>query len=341
MTNGATVTSGAVDPNPANNTASVTTGVATALPVSIVVDAHAGAGVGSDVNGVFEPGEQVVLNPSWLNPSAGPAAFTGAASSFVPVTVVGGTYTIADAAASYGTVGAGASGDCQGASGDCFELAIPVPDIRPALHWDAQLTETLATGAATTWTLHVGDSFADVPRSNWAYRYIETIFHHGVTLGCGATSYCPLSQLSRAEMAVLVLRAIHGPDWVPSPPTGTVFTDVPIDHWAAAFIEQFKAEGITDGCGPTTYCPENPVTRAEMAIFLLRAVNGSAWVPPASTGTVFTDVPIDHWAGDFIEALAAAGITLGCGNQVYCPDSSVTRAEMATFLTRTFGLELY
>ena len=59
----------------------------------------------------------------------------------------------------------------------------------------------------------------------------------------------------------------------------------------------------------------------------------------ASTGTVFTDVPIDHWAGDFIEQLAAEGITGGCDVGLYCPDNR-DAGEMAVFLTKTFTLEL-
>ncbi|MRR12656.1 hypothetical protein EG835_09405, partial [bacterium] len=92
----------------------MTTDLVSMQPGGFEVDAIAGGGVGSDVNGVFEPGEQVVLNPSWLNPSAGPAAITGTASAFGPVTVAGGTYVIVDGAASYGSIGAGAASDCQG-----------------------------------------------------------------------------------------------------------------------------------------------------------------------------------------------------------------------------------
>jgi len=120
-----------------------------------------------------------------------------------------------------------------------------------------------------------------------------------------------------------------------------VFTDVPIDHWAGDFIEELAAEGITSGCGAGLYCPNNPITRAEMAVFLLAAEHGQGWTPPLSTGLVFADVPIDHWAGDFIEQLAAEGITSGCGGGLYCPNGAVTRAEMAVFLTATFSLTLY
>jgi hypothetical protein len=53
---------------------------------------------------------------------------------------------------------------------------------------------------------------------------------------------------------------------------------------------------------------------------------------------MFADVPLGHWAGSWIEQLAREGITGGCGGGNYCPDSPVTRAQMAVFLTRTFGL---
>ncbi len=170
---------------------------------------------------------------------------------------------------------------------------------------------------------------------------METIFHNGITSGCGPTTYCPTLSLTRAEMAVLLLMAKHGSTYVPPLSTGTVFTDVPIDHWAGDFIEALAAEGITSGCATGLYCPASPITRAEMAVFLLAAEHGTGWTPPAPTGTVFTDVPASHWAAAFIEALAAEGITGGCDASRFCPASPVTRAEMAVFLTATFELKLY
>lgn len=341
MTNAAVVAGDVVDPSVTNNSASLTRDVVAAKPVGLGVDAHSGGGAGSDANGVFEPGERVVVDPIWENPSAVPADITGTVASFEPVSVSGGTYTIADAAASYGSLAAGASGDCYEATGDAYELEVPVPDARPAAHWDATVTETLSTGAEKTWTLHLGDSFTDVPRSHWAYPYVETILHASLTFGCGDAVYCPDVALTRAEMAAFLLRAIHGAGWVPPPPTGTVFTDVQVDHWAAGYIEELAAEGLTNGCAPSQFCPDRPVDRAEMAAFLLRARNGPGWVPPAPTGTVFTDVPISFWAAGYIEALAQAGITLGCAEGLYCPANPVNRAEMAAFLSRTFDLKLY
>jgi hypothetical protein len=81
------------------------------------------------------------------------------------------------------------------------------------------------------------------------------------------------------------------------------------------------------------------VTRAQMAVFLLRSKHGAGYVPPAvGAGTGFGDVPPDYWAVAFIKQLAAEGITVGCGNGNYCPETPVSRAEMAVFLVRTFNL---
>jgi hypothetical protein len=181
-------------------------------------------------------------------------------------------------------------------------------------------------------------SFADVPSSHWAWSWVERLFAAGITSGCGGGNYCPNDPVTRAEMAIFLERGIHGSSYTPPAANGTVFGDVPISHWAAAWIEQLAADGITSGCGGGNYCPNDPVTRAEVAIFLLRSKHGSSYTPPAATGTVFGDVPISHWAAAWIEQLAAEGITSGCGGGNYCPNNPVTRAEMAIFLVRTFDL---
>jgi hypothetical protein len=156
--------------------------------------------------------------------------------------------------------------------------------------------------------------------------------------------YCPSNQIKRSEMAVFLERGIRGADYTPPPASGAVFTDVPASHWAAAWIEQLRLDGITGGCwaNPPAYCPESPVTRAQMAVFLLRARHGFDYTPPAATGTIFTDVPITHWAAAWIEQLYQEGITAGCtvppALPSYCPESPNLRREMAVFLVRTFNL---
>jgi len=123
---------------------------------------------------------------------------------------------------------------------------------------------------------------------------------------------------------------------------GAVFADVPcsgdaFDPW----IEDLAARGITGGCGGGNYCASAPVSRAQMAAFLLKTDQGPAYTPPPCTGSVFLDVRCQGGTfDDWIEDLAARGITGGCGGGNYCPDSAVTRAQMAVFLTKTFNLPL-
>ena len=185
-------------------------------------------------------------------------------------------------------------------------------------------------------------TFSDVAANNAFWNYVEGVYAAGITSGCAISPdllFCPSLSVTRAEMAVFLLRGIHGAAYAP-PAVGasTGFTDVPTTHWAAAWIKELAAEGITSGCGVALFCPESYVTRAEMAVFLLRAEHTSAYTPPPATGSVFTDVPASSFAAAWIEQLFAEGITSGCTATTYCPTSNVTRDQMAVFLSRAFGI---
>ena len=76
-----------------------------------------------------------------------------------------------------------------------------------------------------------------------------------------------------------------------------------------------------------------------MAVFLLRSEHGASYSPPAvGVSTGFNDVSPAYWAAAWIKQLVTEGITAGCGNGNYCPESPVTRSQMAVFLVRTFNL---
>jgi hypothetical protein len=179
--------------------------------------------------------------------------------------------------------------------------------------------------------------FLDVPEGYWAEAWVEALYTDDVTNGCVMEPplYCPESSVTRAQMAIFLLRAKHGAEYLPPDGQG-IFGDVPGSHWAAGWIEELVAEGITAGCGGGNYCPEAPVTRAQMAVFLIRATRGANSVPAPSG--VFGDVSPSYWAAAWIEELVALGITVGCGRGEYCPEDAVTRAQMAIFLIRAFGL---
>ena len=119
-------------------------------------------------------------------------------------------------------------------------------------------------------------------------------------------------------------------------PTSATFGDVPIDvgHWS--WVERLANSTITAGCGTGNYCPFSEVVRAQMAIFLLRGRHcGSSYTPPAVGGsTGFGDVPLDATYAPWVKQLAAEGVTAGCGNGNFCPQTVVNRAQMAIFLLR-------
>ena len=305
-------------------------------PAPALVDAHTSTGTSSNLNLVLEPGETVRVEPAWRNTGTVSLAISGAASSYSGP--AGAVYTLADASADYGTVAAGATASCGDATGDCYEFGVSAPAVRPAPHWDATYVETLSTGATRTWALHVGNSFGDVSSADPYYPSIETIFHNGVTGGCGEGAFCPGASVTRAEMAVFLLKSSLGAEYVPPPATG-IFDDVPADDPFAPWIEDLFHRGITAGCGVDLYCPGDPVTRATMAVLLLKTLLGPDYVPPQAIG-IFADVPADDPFAPWIEDLFARGITAGCATEppMYCPDASTLRQEMAVFLVRTFSL---
>ena len=307
-------------------------------PEPASVDAHAVAGTSSNVNGVLEPGETVELSPAWKNTLVGSQSFSGTAA--ILTGPAGPTYTIDDATAAYGTVAGGATANCHDATGDCYRIT--VSGARPVPHWDAILTENLSVDS-TQWArpIHIGNSFADVPTSHPFYAFIENLFHSGATGGCGAGIYCPSGTVTRAQMAVFLLKGKFGASHVPPPATGLVFTDVQPGDFAADWIEELASLGITGGCGGGAYCPNNPVTRAQMAVFLLKAEHGSAYVPPPCVVPMFGDVPCSSPFAPWIQQLAAEGITAGCGGGNYCPDDPNIRGQMAVFLVKVYGLQLY
>ena len=307
---------------------------AQALPVGLRVDPAATGS--SDGNQVFEPGETVTVVPAWRNHRFVASAIAGAASSFTGP--AGPAYTITDASASYGTLAAGASGDCL-AAGDCYALA--VAGARPAPHWDATVRETLGSGEARNWTLHLGDSFADVPRASPFYRFVETMLHQAVTGGCTPSAYCPASGTTRDQMSVFVLVAKEGDGYLP-PACGTpVFNDVPAASPYCRWIEELARRGVVSGCGGGAFCPGASVSREQLAIFVLATREGPGWAPPACAAAPFNDVPASSPFCRWIDELVRRGIVSGCGGGNYCPAASVTREQMSVFISLTFGLTLY
>jgi len=180
--------------------------------------------------------------------------------------------------------------------------------------------------------------------------WVERLADAGITGGCGSTTidlgpvtdftynyYCPNNAVTRAQMAVFLQKGIGGSTFTPPPADGShPFSDI-AGHWAEDWIEELYDTGMTGGYPDGTYRPQNQVTRAQMAVFLLRAKYGNTYTPPPASGGSFTDVA-GHWAEAWIEQLALEGITSGYPDGTYRPELLIIRGQMAVFLVKTFDL---
>ena len=144
----------------------------------------------------------------------------------------------------------------------------------------------------------------------------------------------------RYLMVVLVAAVIVGLFPVDPVAAAGGFLDVPGDHTFASDISWLADQGITKGCNPPEndlFCPDDPVTRGQMAAFLVRALDLQRYNYTIDT---FVDDNGSVFEAD-IEKLAYAGITKGCNppeNDMFCPDAVVTRGQMAAFLQRALHL---
>ena len=118
------------------------------------------------------------------------------------------------------------------------------------------------------------------------------------------------------------------------------FGDVAADAYYAGAVESLAGAGVFDGteCGDGEFCPDEPIERWVMAVWLIRVLGGDI---TASGTSRFADVDASEWWSPYAEELADRKITAGCATDPlrYCPDNSVTRAQMASFLVRAYDLE--
>jgi len=175
--------------------------------------------------------------------------------------------------------------------------------------------------------------FTDIAQSSHRVN-IDKIHEDGITRGCNPPSntlFCPQRSITRGEMAAFISRALDLTE-----ASGSVPFDDVAGNTFESDIDRIVTAGIGFGCDADSYCPNRPLLRDEMAEMLVRAFGYEN--PDA----------IDHFVDDegsqfeeSINKLATHDITLGCNppdNDMYCPDRTLTRGEMASFFARAKGL---
>ncbi len=177
-------------------------------------------------------------------------------------------------------------------------------------------------------------SFTDDDGSVFEFD-VEWMAGVDITQGCNPPIndlFCPNRTVTRGQMAAFLHRALPA---LPEVRSSIDFTDDD-DSIFEADIEWLYSRGVTQGNTATTFNPDGPVTRGQMAAFLVRALKYT----DDGGGDLFIDDDNSIFRGD-IDRLGTAGVTRGCnpseGNTKFCPDSNVTRGQMAAFLHRALG----
>ncbi|OGO15221.1 MAG: hypothetical protein A2Z14_08350 [Chloroflexi bacterium RBG_16_48_8] len=191
-------------------------------------------------------------------------------------------------------------------------------------------------------------TFADVPRSHWAYGYIEALYQAGYISGCSAVPklYCPEETLARGEMGVFVERGHHGADFTPIEPATPVFADTPPGVWSTKWAQAMYDDGYTAGCStnPLKFCPEDNHLRNESTVYFERMLNGVDFYPPDPTSQFYyVDIPYGEnsvWYSKWVFAAYNDQIIQECedeanrADQLFRPFDGLTRAEAACMMAK-------
>lgn len=240
----------------------------------------------------------------------------------------------------------GTAFEIDSSSGEVAVSGVLDFETRPAYVLEVSVSDDELSDTATI-TIEITDvpefalpssaSFLDVPIGHLFFPDIEWMAWEGVTRGCNPPTnnlYCPDVSVTRGQMAAFLHRAL-GHVLTPADPMR--FTDDDGSVFEAD-IEWLGATGITRGCNPPTntlFCPDDPVTRGQMAAFLVRALGYF----DDGGGDLFTDDDDSIFEAD-IDRLGTAGVTKGCNppaNTRFCTSGNVTRGQMAAFLHRALG----
>ena len=195
----------------------------------------------------------------------------------------------------------------------------------------------------------------DVDDGSWAAASIDSCLAAGIVSGYPDGTYHPEYPVTRDQMAVYISRALAGGDAnVPEFTETPSFPDVDEQHWALDYVEYAVDQNVVAGYDDGTYHPDEEVTRAQMAVYVARAMvapSGEAGladyvpadprdfpdVPPTGYGDDGTE---PYWAYTHVEYCVENGVVQGYQDGLYHPDEVVTRAQMAVYVARAFDLTL-
>ena len=175
-------------------------------------------------------------------------------------------------------------------------------------------------------------SYNDVTAGDWFTPDVIYVTLTGLMNGTG-DGFSPNNNINRAQLVTVLYRMAGQPEVTGENP----FTDVPDGQWYTDAVLWAAENNITDGTSETTFSPNNPLTREQMATFFYRFANFEAGEPIEVTGDLsgYTDADlVADYAVDAMTWAVGEGVISGIGNNTLAPDNTASRAQMATVLTR-------
>ena len=195
---------------------------------------------------------------------------------------------------------------------------------------------TVAQQTVTITQRHTQRFFEDVPPQEVFFDSVNLMRRKSITAGCSIDPplFCPQDSVTLGQMAVFFVRMVIGGGDFSFPPAA-FFDDVPATHQFFKWVQKMRELGITQGCSPVKFCPDEPVTRGNLAMFLVRARLGGAGDVDYPERPLFNDVPSTHAFFRWIQQVKQLGMNVGCSETEFCPDELVTRGQMAMLLMRS------
>ncbi|MCX7568983.1 glycosyl hydrolase family 18 protein [Tumebacillus sp. DT12] len=199
-------------------------------------------------------------------------------------------------------------------------------DLKGAGSWSLDQEEASMWNYFSLWLN--GLYFTDA-QTHWANSEILAMVDKGWMLGTSSTTFAPETALTRAQAAVILVRAM-GLQGV-TPTETAKFWDVPANHWAGKEIDLAKQYGFINGAGDNVFAPEREVSREEISAMLARILDLTA---PTDGQTPFADVDPNRWSYASILAMKENGVINGYEDATFRPFNHTTRAQMATLMSR-------
>lgn len=171
--------------------------------------------------------------------------------------------------------------------------------------------------------------FRDI-KGHWAQNEIASLSQQGIVNGVGSYLFMPEREITRAEAVTMIVNAYK-------PIGGSVvaksFNDVSSSHWASDAIRKAVKQGWVEGFTDGSFKPDQPVTRAEMAVMIGRA---EGVVTSTMLTRPFSDVELYEWYTPMLSAMKAEGKLKGVEQNRFLPSEQASRAEFTTLLHRYY-----